>query len=94
MAIGALSAFNEAGIRVPDEMALVGFDDIPIARFLSPSLTSVKVPIADLGRRGLDLLLDSSKTIRCDTLKTSLMVRQSCGASLTRTRQNSQEGSR
>jgi Transcriptional regulators len=88
MAIGALSAFNEAGMRVPDDIALVGFDDIPIARFLSPPLTSVKVPIADLGRRSLDLLLDSSKTKRSETLKTSLMVRQSCGAGLTRTRKN------
>lgn len=94
MAIGALSAFREAGVRVPDDIALVGFDDIPIARYLSPPLTSVKVPIADLGRRGLDLLLDPSSTIRCDTLKTSLIVRQSCGASLTRTRQKSQEASR
>ena len=88
MAIGALSAFNEAGMRVPDDIALVGFDDIPIARFLSPPLTSVKVPIADLGRRSLDLLLDSSKTKRSETLKTSLMVRQSCGAGSARTRQN------
>jgi LacI family transcriptional regulator len=88
MAIGALSAFNEAGIRVPDDIALVGFDDIPIARFLSPPLTSVKVPIADLGRRSLDLLLDTSKAKRSETLKTSLMVRQSCGAGLTRTRKN------
>lgn len=94
MAIGALSAFHEAGIRVPGDVALVGFDDIPIARFLSPPLTSVKVPIADLGRRGLDLLLDSSNAKRNETLKTSLMVRQSCGASLTRTGQKSQEASR
>ena len=94
MAIGALSAFHEEGMRVPDDIALVGFDDIPMARFLSPPLTSVKVPIADLGRRGLALLLDSSHTTRCETLKTSLMVRQSCGTSLTRTRQTSQEESR
>ena len=94
MAIGALSAFREEGVHVPDDLALAGFDDIPIARYLSPPLTSVKVPIADLGRRGLDLLLDPSNTIRCDTLKTSLIVRQSCGASLTRTGQKSQEASR
>ena len=38
MAIGALSGFRDAGVRVPDDMALVGFDDIPIARFLDPPL--------------------------------------------------------
>ena len=36
MAIGCLFAFNEAGVRVPDDIALVGFDDIPIARFVTP----------------------------------------------------------
>ncbi|HEX9164240.1 MAG TPA: LacI family DNA-binding transcriptional regulator [Thermoanaerobaculia bacterium] len=90
MAIGALSAFNEAGVHVPADLALVGFDDIPIARFLSPPLTTVKVPIADLGRRGLALLLDSSK-VHSETLKPNLIVRQSCGAGLTRTRTKPQE---
>ncbi len=81
MAIGALSAFNSARLRVPEDIALAGFDDIPIARFLSPSLTTVNVPIADLGRRGLELLLDSSPRddARRSTLKTNLIVRQSSG---------------
>ncbi len=85
MAIGALSAFNSAGLRVPEDMALVGFDDIPIARFLSPSLTTVNVPIADLGRRGLALLLDPNQAredARRSTLKTNLIVRQSSGREL------------
>ena len=53
MAIGALSAFREAGLHVPEDIALVGFDDIPIARFLTPSLTTVHVDIAELGRRAV-----------------------------------------
>jgi LacI family transcriptional regulator len=77
MALGALSAFRDAGIRVPEQMALVGFDDIPIARFLDPPLTTVKVPIAELGRRGLQLLLGDQTPQR---LETSLVVRRSCGA--------------
>ncbi len=77
MALGALSAFRDAGIRVPDDMALVGFDDVPIARFLDPPLTTVKVPIAELGRRGLQLLLGDQAPQR---LETSLVVRRSCGA--------------
>jgi LacI family transcriptional regulator len=93
MAIGALSAFNELGIRVPDDIALVGFDDIPIARFLSPPLTTVKVPIAHLGRRGLELLLDPPDGNCSETLNPALIVRQSCGASLSRTHEKSQEES-
>lgn len=77
MAIGALSGFRDAGLRVPDDVALVGFDDIPIARFLDPPLTTVKVPIAELGRAGLQLLIGDKAPQR---LETSLVVRRSCGA--------------
>lgn len=78
MAIGALSAFRDARVRVPDQIALVGFDDIPIARFLDPPLTTVKVPIAELGRRGLQILVgEDGHPAR---LETSLVVRRSCGA--------------
>jgi LacI family transcriptional regulator len=80
MAIGALSGFRDAGLRVPDEMALVGFDDVPIARFLDPPLTTVKVPIAELGRRGLLLLIGEPSAHSPARLETSLVVRRSCGA--------------
>jgi LacI family transcriptional regulator len=91
MAIGALSAFAESGVRVPADIAIVGFDDIPIARFLAPPLTTVKVPIAELGRSGLRLLLDSSTQTSDEpsTLETTLIVRRSCGA-----RSNGEEKSR
>ena len=84
MAIGALSALRDAGVTVPDQMALVGFDDIPIARFLDPPLTTVKVPIAELGRRGLQLLLGGSHPAHTPArLETSLVVRRSGGAERT-----------
>lgn len=86
MAIGALSALRDANIRVPEQMALVGFDDIPIARFLDPPLTTVKVPIAELGRRGLQILLENSETPHPSRLETSLVVRRSCGAKQFRNR--------
>jgi LacI family transcriptional regulator len=57
MAIGALSALREEGVAVPGEIAVAGFDDIPIARYASPPLSSVHVPIAQLGERAMDLLL-------------------------------------
>lgn len=84
MAIGALSAFRAAGLRVPEDVAVVGFDDVPIARFLTPPLTTVKVPISELGRRGFEILLGSApgQPIRPSKLETSLIVRQSCGALL------------
>jgi LacI family transcriptional regulator len=80
MAIGALAAFREAGLRVPEDVALAGFDDIPIARFLSPALTTVKVPIADVGRRGFEMLVEPGQGQRSVNLKTRLVVRRSCGA--------------
>ena len=57
MAVGCLLALREAGKTVPADVALVGFDDIPIARFTSPPLTTLRVGVFDLGRRGLELLV-------------------------------------
>lgn len=84
MAIGALSAFREAALSIPDDVALVGFDDIPIARFLTPPLTTVKVPIAELGRKGFELLVTGDDGKRAARLATSLVVRRSCGAEMNR----------
>ncbi|MBP9898459.1 MAG: LacI family DNA-binding transcriptional regulator [Gemmatimonadales bacterium] len=84
MAIGALSALREAGVRVPEEIALGGFDDIPMARYLAPALTSVHVDISALGARtAARLLARLDRTpghgpIR-DILPTTLVVRRSCG---------------
>lgn len=59
MATGALSALRDAGIRVPDGIAMAGFDDVPMARFLTPALTTVHVPIEDLGIRAMRTLISS-----------------------------------
>ena len=85
MAIGALSALRAASVDVPGQIAVVGFDDIPVAQFLNPPLTSVRVGIADLGERAVTLLLhalaerappqgDSHRV-----LSPELVVRGSCG---------------
>lgn len=84
MAIGALSALREAGIGVPDEMAVVGFDDIPMARYMSPPLTSVRVSICEMGERAVRMLLqaieDKNEHVKQQhVLPTTLVVRQSCG---------------
>jgi LacI family transcriptional regulator len=80
MAIGALSAFREAGLHVPEDIALVGFDDIPIARFLTPPLTTVRVEIAELGRRAVEHVVGSlsgNGGKQRDVIKTTLVVRES-----------------
>jgi LacI family transcriptional regulator len=84
MAIGCLFALTEAGLRVPDDVALAGFDDIPIARFVSPPLTTVRVSIAELGSRALDRLaaaIDSPgrEKVSTEILGAELVVRASCG---------------
>ena len=58
MAIGALHALHEQGLRVPEDIAVVGFDDTDCAAYLTPSLTSVSQPFAELGRLALHRLLE------------------------------------
>ncbi|HVT03190.1 MAG TPA: LacI family DNA-binding transcriptional regulator [Thermoanaerobaculia bacterium] len=84
MAIGAISALISDGVAVPAVMAVVGFDDIPIARYITPALTTVHIDIADLGRRAFQLLLDAivhptEHTPRRESVAASLVVRKSCG---------------
>ncbi|MEZ0064559.1 DNA-binding LacI/PurR family transcriptional regulator [Streptacidiphilus sp. MAP12-20] len=57
MALGVLRALQESGRRVPEDISVVGFDDIPEAAFLTPPLTTVRQDFGELGRRGLELLL-------------------------------------
>ncbi len=83
MAIGALRAFREAGLDVPADVALAGFDDIPVAEYVTPALTSVHVPIHELGARAVETVLDAvldGSDARFTTLPTRLVVRESCGA--------------
>jgi LacI family transcriptional regulator, galactose operon repressor len=84
MAIGALSAFREAGLRIPEDIAMAGFDDIPMARYVDPALTSVHVDISALGERATVRLLalirePADREPRRETLLTTLVVRRSCG---------------
>ena len=84
MAIGALAALRDAGVRVPDEMAVAGFDDIPIARYMSPPLTSVRVQISEMGERAVHMLLraieeKNQHEKQQETLPTTLVIRESCG---------------
>jgi LacI family transcriptional regulator len=82
MAIGCLAALNEAGIAVPDEIALGGFDDIPMSRYVNPPLTTVRARITELGGLALERLASEIEepqrsTPQHQTLRADLVVRQS-----------------
>jgi LacI family transcriptional regulator len=86
MALGALSALREMGVAVPGEIALAGFDDVPISRFLSPALSTVHVPITDLGaiaiQKIVHALSEKNAHVKQHALvPTSLTLRESCGCS-------------
>jgi LacI family transcriptional regulator len=84
VAMGALRALHDCGVRVPEDMAIVGFDDITAARFITPGLTTFHVPTFGLGWSAAELLIriiQGDRPHRTDVrLGTELMVRESCGA--------------
>jgi len=83
MAIGAMRAFTAAGVHVPDEVAMVGFDDIYPARLVDPALTTVRQPMRMLGERACARLLDRIASPELspavELLPTELVLRSSCG---------------
>ena len=83
MAIGALSALRAAGLKVPSDIAVAGFDDIPMAQFLDPPLTTVRVDISAMGARAanrvLSRLANGPSGSGVEIVPTTLMVRRSCG---------------
>lgn len=82
MAIGVLSALSDAGVGVPAGVAVAGFDDIPVGRYITPSLTTVHVDIDELGRRAFELVFDAIErpqqgNRRSEVVSTSLVIRNS-----------------
>jgi LacI family transcriptional regulator len=97
MAIGALSALRDAGLRVPDDIALTGFDDIPMARYMDPALSTVHVDISALGEHATLRLLAAVRDKdrhehRAETLPTTLVLRRSCGATIPASRPTARSG--
>jgi LacI family transcriptional regulator len=88
MALGVLRAAAEAGLRVPEDVAVAGFDDIEMSRCLSPPLTTVRVDTFHLGERAVGLLLRAMRHTggrepvehRHEVLSTTPIIRRSCGA--------------
>ena len=75
IAIGAMRAARERGLSVPDDLSVVGFDDIQHATVISPALTTVRQPLADLGRTGVSRLARLLSDGRVDTLHIELPTR-------------------
>jgi len=83
MAIGAIKAIREEGFKIPADISICGFDDTPMAKFISPSLTSVHVPIPELGemaiKRVFDRLQKRTKGAAAHIfVPTTLSIRNSC----------------
>ena len=81
-AIGAMIALKRAGLRIPQDVAVVGFDDLPMVRYLTPALTTVRAPIEKAGYeavRQLVALIEHDGAEPVTLLPTELIIRDSCG---------------
>ncbi|MGB9775970.1 MAG: LacI family DNA-binding transcriptional regulator [Anaerolineae bacterium] len=84
MAAGAMKVLREAGLRVPEDVAVVGFDDVPLASMVEPPLTTVRQPIEQLGSMAVELLVSllenpGGEVVHRVVLPTELVIRASCG---------------
>jgi DNA-binding LacI/PurR family transcriptional regulator len=80
MAIGLLRALHEAGRRVPEDISVVGYDDLPETEYLIPPLTTVRQDFAEVGRRAIELVMiaiSGSTAPAPDLIKPELIIRQS-----------------
>lgn len=86
MAIGALRALSETNLRVPDDVAIVGYDDVPLASRTTPPLTTVRQSLEDMGSAAVKALAEiirhPSDTPQHIMLDTELVIRESCGGAL------------
>lgn len=82
VAMGAKSALRDANLHIPDDISIVGFDDIPWARYSDPPLTTIHLPAQELARTACVMLMDLMRGAKMDErnliLDTELVVRQSC----------------
>jgi DNA-binding LacI/PurR family transcriptional regulator len=77
-----IQALKEAGLRVPEDVAIAGFDDSLFARILTPPLTTVRAPIEQVGREAAQQLVRLMREEPADmrtVLPTEMIIRQSCG---------------
>lgn len=84
VAFGAMAAIRERGLQIPEDIAIVGFDDVPLSRYMDPSLTTIQLPVIDLARRASEMvvgLIRGVEPLQSQVLlEANLIVRRSCGA--------------
>ncbi len=85
MAYGAMRALREANLHIPEDVAVVGFDDIPTSAKTIPPLSTIRQPVQQMGSKAVDMLINiiqtGTKTTQKVVMDTELVVRDSCGAS-------------
>ncbi len=89
MALGAIRAIAEAGLRIPDDISLVGFDDVPVAAIVHPALTTIRVPKYEMGRAAVEILLAASRAAGQSvpehrTFGVTFIQRASCAARISK----------
>jgi LacI family transcriptional regulator len=82
LAIGALHTARKMGLDVPGEISIVGFDDLPMAEYTTPALTTVRMPMAQMAAAGVEAAVDKSQDRQAITLrilKPAIVIRESSG---------------
>jgi DNA-binding LacI/PurR family transcriptional regulator len=86
VAVGVMAAIQQKSLRIPRDIAVVGYDDIPIAAYTSPPLTTVRLPAVEPGRIAGDMVISlvrgEEPKERVVRLETELIIRESCGAKM------------
>lgn len=84
MALDVSRVLREAGVQVPDDIALIGFDDLPLAKQTDPPLTTMRQPMAMMGKQLIDILIDlignNAMPPRQVVFEEELVIRKSCGS--------------
>jgi DNA-binding LacI/PurR family transcriptional regulator len=82
MAVGAIRALREAALRVPDDVSIIGFDDIPLASYFDPPLTTIRQPTAEAGTKAVRVLVETiqnpERTQEQISVQARLVERASC----------------
>jgi LacI family transcriptional regulator len=80
MAVGALSVLRQRGLDVPGQVSVTGFDDMPIARDVTPSLTTVRLPLVEMGERAMSLALGGTPIDHVENAYSEVVIRESLAA--------------
>jgi DNA-binding LacI/PurR family transcriptional regulator len=91
-----MDAVRECGFRIPDDISIIGFDDVPQASFVYPKLTTVRQPLEQMGQVAVKMLLerieDQSHPLQRVALATQLIIRDSCGSNQTSSDEREKNG--